>query len=219
MQPPKPPLPDSGKREPQVSPWRSADEMIGEAVRITSQDRNDDYGDPEDDFADIALAWTASLRARGLLSRDKALTAADVPRMMAIMKAIRDSNRPKRDNRVDSVGYMRTLERVEPTEAGLPSDPVLRATTIAAIEDLRERTIAAIAGLKGIQERGGRRAEAKLPQPPPVKIPAKVWAIVRHPGCPGYFCRAASRDGDSIAFKACPHLSRCQTEYAALVTS
>ena len=78
-------------------------------------DRNEKNGNPEDNFDFIAMGWTASLQARGLLDRDQHLIAPDVARLMVIFKMMRDSNSPQRDNRVDSVGYSGCLERVQPT--------------------------------------------------------------------------------------------------------
>lgn len=95
--------------------WSGAAEVFEEAARIIRTDRNKQNGDPEDNFADIALAWTGSLRARGLLEVNQWLTAADVARLMCLLKMIRDSNAPNRDNRVDNCGYTGCLERVEPT--------------------------------------------------------------------------------------------------------
>lgn len=88
--------------------WAGADAMIAEAVRITSTDRHDQYAPPEDNFANIARVWTA------LLGHE--VSAADVARCMIGVKLVRDAYKPKRDNRVDGVGYWRTLERVEPTD-------------------------------------------------------------------------------------------------------
>jgi hypothetical protein len=97
-------------------PWKTAHESVDEALQITQTDRNKQNGDPEDNFAYIALTWTALLRARGLLAADQEITAPDVARMMAGLKLCRDSNAPHRDNRVDLHGYGLCLERVEPAE-------------------------------------------------------------------------------------------------------
>lgn len=93
--------------------WTTAHAACDEALRITQADRNVANGDPEDNFAHIALAWTALLNARGILTGP--ISAADVARMMAALKLCRDSHAPHRDNRVDTIGYALCLERVEPT--------------------------------------------------------------------------------------------------------
>lgn len=96
-----------------MSDWEGAHAIIAEAVEITAHDRNDAYSPPEDNFANIALAWTALLRARGIIT--DALTPGDVARMMTALKLVRDGNAPRRDNRVDALGYVICLERAEPT--------------------------------------------------------------------------------------------------------
>lgn len=98
-----------------MSDWATAHEAVNEALSITQTDRNKKCGDPEDNFAYIALMWTALLRARGLLTAEQSVTEADVARMMAAMKLARDANAPHRDNRVDLFGYGLCLERVQPT--------------------------------------------------------------------------------------------------------
>lgn len=92
--------------------WESADAMIAEAIRITSTDRHDQYAPPEDNFARIASVWSGLLDGK----LNAPITAADVARCMAGMKLVRDAHKPSRDNRVDAVGYIRCLERTEPTE-------------------------------------------------------------------------------------------------------
>jgi hypothetical protein len=98
-----------------MSDWTTAEAMVAEALRITHEDRNAANGEPEDNFAYIALMWTALLRARGVLATPDEITAADVARMMTAMKMARDAHSPHRDNRTDAVGYTICLERVEPT--------------------------------------------------------------------------------------------------------
>jgi hypothetical protein len=96
--------------------WASADAMVAEAMRVTSTDRNETYDDPERNFANIALGWTALGRARGILKDGAAFNAGDVARFDNVKKLVRDSFKPKRDNRVDLVGNTRCLERAEPTD-------------------------------------------------------------------------------------------------------
>lgn len=96
--------------------WAGADEILTEARRIVSTDRNVLNGNPEDNFHYIALGWSASLQARGLLTKEQFLTEGDVARLMVVFKMMRDSNASHRDNRTDAVGYTCCLERVDPTE-------------------------------------------------------------------------------------------------------
>ena len=84
--------------------------VLDEAKRITTADRQSDYGHPRDDFARTAALWTAIL-ARHL--RDgEALTAMDVPLCMIVLKVARQTHRHKRDNLVDIAGYARTAAMV-----------------------------------------------------------------------------------------------------------
>lgn len=94
--------------------WTNADEVIAEAVRVTSSERGIDYDTPEDNFARIATVWNV------LLDETDHITEGDVARCMIAVKLVRDAHTPKRDNRVDLVGYTRCLERVEPTESPNP---------------------------------------------------------------------------------------------------
>jgi hypothetical protein len=91
-----------------VKDWDGARAIIEEAARIVESDRNLSYDAPEDNFARIAAVWTV------LLGHE--VTAADVARMMAGLKLVRDAFAPARDNRVDAIGYLLCLERTEPTE-------------------------------------------------------------------------------------------------------
>lgn len=93
--------------------WTNADEVITEAVRVTSNERGIDYDAPEDNFARIAAVWNVLLDE--ILGDYCTITEGDVARMMIAVKLVRDAHTPKRDNRVDLVGYTRCLERVEPT--------------------------------------------------------------------------------------------------------
>lgn len=98
-----------------MSGWKSAHAAVDEALRITREDRNQANGQPEDNFAHIALVWSALLHGAGLMATDRLLDAGDVARMMVALKLCRDAHAPHRDNRVDAIGYAICLERVEPT--------------------------------------------------------------------------------------------------------
>lgn len=98
-------------QERAANPWAGAHAIIDEAVRVTHTDRHESYAPPEDNFARIALVWTALLDTK-LTSE---LNAADVARLMAGMKLVRDAWKPAADNRVDAIGYLLCLERAEGT--------------------------------------------------------------------------------------------------------
>jgi flagella basal body P-ring formation protein FlgA len=90
-----------------------SENILEEAMRITSEDRNKHYGHPRDNFANTALAMTAYLRACRKLREGEEITPRDVGWLMVQLKAMRDGNMPKRDNLVDAAGYLRCVERVE----------------------------------------------------------------------------------------------------------
>lgn len=78
--------------------------ILEEATKIVSHDRNKDYGDPEDNFTDIAELWNMYISKRG--ERNYFLSPMDVAAMMVLMKVSRIKTSPnKRDHWVDIAGY------------------------------------------------------------------------------------------------------------------
>ena len=74
-------------------------EILDEAIRITSADRNKDYGDPEDNFRMIADLWSTYLD-------NVRIEPHDVAAMMILMKVARITTSPsKPDHWVDVAGY------------------------------------------------------------------------------------------------------------------
>ena len=88
----------------------AVESVLAEALRITSTDRQDDYGHPADDFARTAEMWTGILA--GKLSDGVCISAMDVPLCMIAVKLARQSHCHKRDNLVDIAGYARTAAMV-----------------------------------------------------------------------------------------------------------
>lgn len=87
--------------------------ILKEADRLTSQDRNAQYGKPSDDFSRTVTAINAVLGGRireRVIAGDFPLRAEDWPVMMVIAKLSRNAHKHKRDNIVDAAGYLRTLE-------------------------------------------------------------------------------------------------------------
>lgn len=82
-----------------------------EAQALVYGDRNDGYGHPRDNMTRIAHMWTALLS--GKLAEGEWISPEDVARAMVAMKLSRDVNAPKRDNRVDGIGYLIALDRLE----------------------------------------------------------------------------------------------------------
>lgn len=76
--------------------------VLDEARQLTSKDRNSTYGEPEDNFGEIAASWRAYLKGKKI----KHLDASDVALMMVLMKVARLKHNPgHRDSWVDAAGY------------------------------------------------------------------------------------------------------------------
>ena len=74
-------------------------EFLTEAEKCVCSDRNLQYGEPEDNFSDIARLWSAYL--------DTDLGAEDVAIMMCLFKIarIKGSFYESKDSWVDLIGY------------------------------------------------------------------------------------------------------------------
>jgi hypothetical protein len=79
--------------------------ICAEADRLVSGDRQSDYGHPSDDFTRTGRMWGAIL-GTGDVPPDR------VALCMVALKISRECNKPKRDNRVDGVGYWKTLQLI-----------------------------------------------------------------------------------------------------------
>lgn len=82
-----------------------------EARRIIGGERKDDYGSAKENFSNTALIWTGIIRAR-FKNANIHLDAQTVAIMMAAFKLCRESNKSKRDNRVDAIGYILLEEQI-----------------------------------------------------------------------------------------------------------
>ena len=82
-----------------------------EAHSLVYGDRQGDYGHPREDFTRTAVIWTGLLHHK--LADGAFIDAEDVARCMVGVKLSRDVHSPKRDNRVDGIGYLITLDRLE----------------------------------------------------------------------------------------------------------
>src|SRR3546814_908824 len=90
-----------GKMQPRSSSRERRETALAEIGRCVLQDRNASYGDPEDNFQDIADRWTVLFRGRGV-----AFTPADVAAMMCDVKLARlRTSADKPDNWIDLAGY------------------------------------------------------------------------------------------------------------------
>lgn len=99
------PLSQSQQPKPEsVVPVR--EKILQDALKIVTQDRNKDYGDPEDNFSTIAEYWATYLHSKNLFADTGSLTATDVAAMMILMKCSRLATSPdKEDHWVDIAGY------------------------------------------------------------------------------------------------------------------
>lgn len=89
--------------------------LLADALQITSHDRNQAYGNPEDNFQNIADRWNLYLlaRFRGAVVDENQfqLTAQDVGLMMIDMKMARlSTNMNHRDSLLDIAGYAACAE-------------------------------------------------------------------------------------------------------------
>lgn len=72
--------------------------LLDDAATIVTNDRNVEYGEPEDTFAKIGSLWSAY--------KGTTYSPTDVAVMMLLLKVARVSNNPhSRDSWVDIAGY------------------------------------------------------------------------------------------------------------------
>lgn len=78
--------------------------LLHHALEITSRDRNKAYGDPEDNFQNIADFWNTYMRQAK--SAAAVFTSQDVAHLMILMKMARLSKNPAHyDSLLDVAGY------------------------------------------------------------------------------------------------------------------
>jgi hypothetical protein len=83
-------------------------EIHEEAADIVYGDREQTYDDPNKNFRKIARMWSGMLDKKLL----RPITPQDVALMFILLKISRESFQPKRDNRVDIIGYTLCLQRI-----------------------------------------------------------------------------------------------------------
>ena len=80
--------------------------MIDQLGGAVLNDRRNNYGSPENNFANIAAYWSTWLQQRHLLDSDTFLDPVDVASMMSLLKIARLSNSPDHeDSWTDLAGY------------------------------------------------------------------------------------------------------------------
>ncbi len=87
--------------------------VLEEAIRITSGDRQRDYGHPKENFQCIAILWNAYQEVKKVLGKSQPDEPVDCVNKMLLMKMARNLRTPKRDNWTDGAGYNRCGARVE----------------------------------------------------------------------------------------------------------
>lgn len=82
------------------------EEILRDAIRTVCEDRNTQYGEPEDSFQVIAAFWETYVR-EGCVSHgaDVCIRSEDVAMMMVLLKVARAIYRTKADTYIDIAGY------------------------------------------------------------------------------------------------------------------
>ncbi len=88
--------------------------VLEEAIRLTSGERNKDYGHPLDDYLCTAAIIHALIQHK--LKPGEEITYQDAIRFMCAVKLSRDCRNPKRDNMVDLAGYAHCRQWAEEEE-------------------------------------------------------------------------------------------------------
>ena len=88
--------------------------ILNEASKIVHADRNKAYGDPEDNFRNIAASWNSYLGAKFGNHGANPISSQDVPLMMILMKTARlATNQNHHDSTVDIAGYAACLGDIQ----------------------------------------------------------------------------------------------------------
>jgi len=87
--------------------------VLEEAAHLVGGDRGEAYGPPSENHGCTADLVTAYLRRRGLLAPGAALDARDVCWINVLQKISRDAHDRRRDNLVDTAGYVLNIELLD----------------------------------------------------------------------------------------------------------
>lgn len=111
-------------------------EILKAAERCVCTDRNQQYGEPEDNFRIIAALWNVYLFGRGAKSQ---LSPADVGAMMALFKLGRiATGGNKTDNFIDLAGYAACAGEISAESGHTSKDVKVSAGNKSSAE--REKT-------------------------------------------------------------------------------
>lgn len=83
------------------------EKILRDTIKTITQDRQDQYGRPENNFQKIADMWNAYIHSYSGATEQIELTPKDVAVMQILLKIARMSTgKEKRDNYVDICGYV-----------------------------------------------------------------------------------------------------------------
>jgi len=98
-------------------------DTLNQAQKLVCGLRDEEYGNPENNFATIAGLWNEYLKKKPQERGETVLNAADIAAMMILLKVARiSSGHSKADNWVDIAGYaacggeLETKERIKMDE-------------------------------------------------------------------------------------------------------
>jgi hypothetical protein len=84
-------------------PLSARAQALREAESLITGDRNATYGEPTENFQDIARVWNVYLAPK--LREGAGISPADTAWMMVALKMVRAKAAPTRDNWIDAAGY------------------------------------------------------------------------------------------------------------------
>ena len=92
---------------PLPPPVAAREALLADAFNCVMQDRNASYGNPEDNFRDIANYWNSYCQQRGIMQNGSHfIVPQDVAHLMILLKMARlGKNMAHRDSLVDIAGY------------------------------------------------------------------------------------------------------------------
>ena len=111
------------------------EDILEKAKGIITGERQNDYGEVEDNFQTIANLFNAYLKSKA--NRKKEITAQDVAVLMILVKVARiSSGHHKDDNWIDIAGYAACGGSIEPVESLYD----VNAFTFACTQDIEKVT-------------------------------------------------------------------------------
>lgn len=90
----------------QLTTSTEEEDVLLEALRLTSGDRQAQYGPPDQDFTRTAGMWSALFGHK----LKEPFEARDVAMAMICLKLSRETHQRKRDNATDIAGYARCMD-------------------------------------------------------------------------------------------------------------